>query len=147
MARLSPKQHATMVAIAEAALPAGAFMPAAGAATVDKVERFVERMPDALGKGLGGLLAGIDATAWLSQRRAFVRLSPEKRLAVLEKWRHADPIRRLMLRAVITPLKMAHFDDPALYKKLGCVYTPDKIRPEAKPAYMRDRVHLSLIHI
>ncbi len=144
MARLSPKQHATMVAIAEAALPAGAFMPAAGAATVDKVERFVERMPDALGKGLGGLLAGIDATAWLSQRRAFVRLSPEKRLAVLEKWRHADPIRRLMLRAVITPLKMAHFDDPALYKKLGCVYTPDKIRPEAKPAYMRDRVHASL---
>lgn len=144
MARLSTKQHATMVAIAEAALPAGAFLPAAGPATVDKVERFAETLPAALTKGLGGLLAGLDANAWISERRSFVRLSPEKRLRILERWRNADPIRRLMLRAVITPLKMAHFDDPALYKKLGCVYQTEKVRPEAKPPYMRDRVHSSL---
>lgn len=144
MARLSPSQRTTMVAVAEAALPAGTFLPAAGEGTVDKVERFIDTLPGALSKGLGGLLAGLEGNAWLSERRSFARLSPEKRLAILESWRLADPIRRLMLRAVITPLKMAHFDDPALYKKVGCVYSPEKVRPEAKPAYMRDRVHASL---
>ncbi|MGE0404042.1 MAG: FAD-dependent oxidoreductase [Kofleriaceae bacterium] len=141
---LSTKQRAMMIAIAEAALPAGAFLPAAGAATVDRIDQFLHTQPSAMTKGLGGLLAGLDASAWLGERRSFPRLSPEKRLAILEKWRHADPIRRLMLRAVITPLKMAHFDDAQLYKKLGCVYSPEKVRPEAKPAYMRDRVHGSL---
>jgi choline dehydrogenase-like flavoprotein len=144
MARLSRKQHATMVAIAEAALPGGAFLPAAGATTVDKFEQFADKLPSAVTKGFGGVLAGLEASAWLYERRSFTRLSPEKRLSILERWRHADPIRRLMLRAVITPLKMAHFDDPSLYQKLGCVYSPEKVRPEPKPAYMRDRVHASL---
>jgi choline dehydrogenase-like flavoprotein len=142
--RFSTKQRATMIAVAEAALPAGAFLPGAGAATVDKVEQFVDTLPSAMTKGFGGLLAGLEATAWIYERRSLVRLSLEKRLAVLERWRLADPIRRLALRALITPLKMAHFDDAALYKKLGCVYSPEKVRPEAKPAYMRDRVHASI---
>src|SRR5689334_18655208 len=60
---------------------------------------------------------------------------------MLERWRTADPIRRLLLRALITPLKMAHFDDPKLYKQLGCVYEFEKVKAEAKPAYMRDRMH------
>ena len=46
-----------------------------------------------------------------------------------------------MLRALVSPLKIAHFDDPALYKQLGCVYESEKAKAEAKPAYMRDRVH------
>ena len=36
---------------------------------------------------------------------------------------------------------MAHFDDPALYKQLGCVYDVAARKAEPKPAYMRDRVH------
>ena len=59
---------------------------------------------------------------------------------MLERFRTGDVLRRLMLRAIITPLKIAHFDDPALYKQLGCVYDMHA-RPEPKPAYMRDRVH------
>src|SRR5689334_10934789 len=59
---------------------------------------------------------------------------------MLERWRTADPIRRLMLRALVSPLKMAHFDDPKLYQQLGCVYEAPRVR-ETKPAYMRERVH------
>src|SRR5262249_5061032 len=91
--------------------------------------------------GLKGLLRGIDAQAWLSHRKPFVKLAPAKQLALLESWRQGDAIRRLMLRALITPLKMAHFDDPKLYKQLGCVYEFEKVKAEAKPAYMRDRMH------
>lgn len=122
-------------------MPAGRFIPAAGAATVAKVETFVDTLPSPLQRGLGGLLTALDATAWLTEQRPFLRVSPERRLAVLERWRRGDAIRRLMLRALVSPLKLAHFDDPKLYQQLGCVYDAEKTKGEAKPAYMKDRVH------
>ncbi len=144
MAQLSSHQHRTLVALAQSALPAGRFIPAAGEATVGKVEDFFDQLPGPLQLGLSGLVRGLDAASWLGERRSFSRLEPEKRLALLERWRKGDPIRRLMLRALVSPLKLAHFDDPALYKRLGCVYEVEKSRAEAKPAYMRDRVHGAL---
>ena len=75
MATLSPHQHETLVAVAETALPAGRFIPAAGEATVDKVEAFVDRLPGPLQHGLGGLLRGLDAAAWLGERRPFAQAS------------------------------------------------------------------------
>lgn len=141
MARLSDRQRATLVAVAETALPAGRYLPAANADTVDKVERFVAKLPSQLSFGLKGLLRALDAASWLGERRPFVKVDPAHRLEVLDSWRHGDPLRRLMLRALLTPLKMAHFDDPKLYKHLGCVYQFDKVANEAKPSYMRDRVH------
>jgi choline dehydrogenase-like flavoprotein len=141
MARLSGRQRETLVAVAETALPAGAWIPSAGPETVDKLDRFLATMPAAMERGLAGLLAGLDAAAWLGHRKRFARVAPAARLALLERWRRGDPVRRLVLRALIAPLKLAHFDDPALYRKLGCVYRAELPRAEQKPAYMRDRVH------
>ena len=39
-----------------------------------------------------------------------------------------------MLRAVVSTLKMVHFDDPALYQRLGCVYEAQKVVGEVKDA-------------
>jgi len=121
-------------------LPAGRFLPSAGAATVHKVEQLLDKLPSPLQRGIGGLLRGLDAMAWLGERRPFAKVGADRRLAMLESWRTADPIRRLMLRALVSPLKMAHFDDPSLYRQLGCVYESSQVR-ETKPAYLRDRVH------
>ncbi|MCX5744355.1 MAG: GMC family oxidoreductase [Proteobacteria bacterium] len=140
---LSDAQHRTLVALAETVLPAGQFLPAAGEATVAKVLRFMALLPSPVHVGLGALLRGLDAAALLHERRLFRNASIDQRLAVLERWRHGDPMRRLVLRALASPLKIAHFDDPALYQQLGCVY--EAVRGvETKPAYMRDRVHASL---
>jgi choline dehydrogenase-like flavoprotein len=141
VSELSRQQRETLVAVAQTALPAGRFIPAAGTDTVDKVERFVARLPSQLSFGLKGLLRGLDAAAYLGHGKPFRKVKPDRRLALLESWRNGDPIRRLMLRALVSPLKIAHFDDPKLYKHLGCVYEFDKPRAESKPAYMRDRVH------
>lgn len=138
------QQHETLVAVAETALPAGRFIPAAGEATVRKVEQFTSSLPSSVQTGMAGLLRGLDAQAWLTERRPFARVRPDKRLAILEKWRHGDAVRRLMLRALVSPLKIAHFDDPQLYKQLGCVYDVERAKGEARPAYMRDRVHEQL---
>ncbi len=144
MAQLSPQQHRTLVAVAEAILPAGRFIPAAGEATVEKVERFASTLPASVQAGLGGLLRGVDALAWIHERRSFARATPAQRLALLDRWRTGHPLRRLLLRALVSPLKMAHFDDPELYRRLGCVYEVTRVAGEARPAYMRDRVHASL---
>lgn len=137
---LSATHHRNLVAVAEAALPAGRYLPAAGEVTVTKVERFLGELPVSLQRGVSGLLRGLDAAAWLTQRRPFAELSLPRRLKLLDGWRTADPIRRLLLRALVSPLKMAHFDDPALYRRLGCVYETVRGR-EARPAYLRERVH------
>ena len=141
MSDLSEHHHRTLIAVAETALPAGRVIPGANAQTVEKVEAFIEKLPSQLSFGLKGLLRGLDAASWLGERRPFVRVKPEKRLALLDSWRTGDVLRRLMLRALVSPLKIAHFDDPGIYKQLGCVYDVEKAKGEAKPAYMRDRVH------
>lgn len=141
MSDLSEHQHRTLIAVAETALPPGRFIPGANEATVEKVEAFIEKLPSQLSFGLKGLLRGLDAASWLSEMRPFVRVKPEKRLALLDSWRTGDVLRRLMLRALVSPLKLAHFDDPGIYKQLGCVYDIERAKGEAKPAYMRDRVH------
>lgn len=141
MSDLSEHQHRTLIAVAETALPAGRFIPGANEQTVEKVEAFIEKLPSQLSFGLKGLLRGLDAASWLGERRPFVRVKPERRLALLDSWRTGDALRRLMLRALVSPLKIAHFDNPGIYKQLGCVYDVEKAKGETKPAYMRDRVH------
>ncbi len=143
MARLSPRQRDTLVAVAEAALPAGRFLPAASAHTVDRVGELLDALPSPLSHGVTGLLAMLDASAWLHGRAGIARLPVTSRLAVLERWRQGDALRRLALRALIAPLKLAHFDDPALYDRLGCVYKT-VARPEPKPAWFTSRVHGAL---
>ncbi len=146
MAILSTSQHRTLVALAATALPAGRFLPAADERTVDRVERFVANLPSAAHFGLEGLLRSLDVQSWVTTRRAFADAPDAKRLAILESWRHGDPVRRMMLRALVSPLKIAHFDDPGLYKQLGCVYEAEKAKQEVKPAYMRERVHVANGH-
>ncbi len=133
--------NATLLAIAEVAIPAGRFIPAAGEATVAKVEEFLAGLPSQVATGIHALIRAIDASAWLRHRRSFAALSAERRLAVLESFRTGDVLRRLMLRALVSPLKLAHFADPALYKQLGCGFGVERVQAEAKPAYMRERVH------
>ncbi len=141
MSELSRTQRQTLVAVAETVLPRGRFLPAGGAHTVDKLEHGLAQLPSLAQRGLGGLLHALEATSRLKTARAFSSLAPERRLALLEGWRTGDLVRRLMLRGIATPLKIAHFDDPSLYQQLGCVYETEKVKAEAKPAYMRDRVH------
>ncbi len=137
---LSPAQRATYLAVAEAALPAGRFLPAAGPHTIGRVEAVLAKVPALAQHGLGALLGALDAAALLSHRRRFARLDVGDRLAMLERWSAGDLARRTAVRALVVPLKVAHFDDPALYRQLGCVY---EIRgaKEARAPYPRERVH------
>jgi choline dehydrogenase-like flavoprotein len=137
----SSAERRILTAIAEAALPAGKYLPAAGERTAAAVEAFLAPLPRPALTAYRATLRALDAAAWLTQRRGFARLDAAARLEVLEGWRTGGVARRNALRAVITPLKMAHLDNRELYQQLGCVYEYKLPRAEAKPAYMTQRVH------
>jgi choline dehydrogenase-like flavoprotein len=138
---LSDGERRILTAIAGAALPAGKYLPAAGKHTVAKVETFLARLPGPALAGYRAALRAVDAAAWVSHRRGFARLEDADAIALLDGWRRGGVARRNAIRALVAPLKMAHLDDPGLYKQLGCVYKRELPKAEARPAYMTQRVH------
>src|SRR5204863_6348343 len=105
---LTDGERRTLVAIAESALPAGKYLPAAGARTVAKVEAFLARLPRPALAGFRATVRALDAAAWLGHRRGFARLDDRSRVELLERWRRGGVAKRNMIRALTAPLKMAH---------------------------------------
>ena len=138
---LSGRERRLLLDIAEAALPAGKVFRGADESTVDKVDEFLAALPVAAQRGYSALLMAVESTAVLTERRRFHSLSAERRRTVLESWRTAGIARRWGLRGLLSPLKVAHFDNPEFYKHIGCVYEFDQPAGEAQPRYMRERVH------
>src|SRR5262249_54506595 len=112
----SRRERALLLAVAEAALPAGKAFPAADAGTVWRVEQLLATQPSSVTVAYRGLLRLLDGLAWLRRRSSFTALPVAARLAALETWRAGSLLRRGGLRALTLPLKMAHFDDPRFYR-------------------------------
>ncbi len=140
---LSDRERGVLAAVAAAALPAGRRLPAADGHTLARVESFLAEQPLQLRRGYRGLLRLVDGAALLSHRRGFAALSAAERLALLESWRDAGLARRNALRLLLLPIKALHFDDQRTYAALGCAYQRPQPALEAKPAYLRDRVHVA----
>ena len=128
-AGLTASEHATLAALAVTALPPGRLLPGAGARTIAATLGFVAALDPALLLGYRGLLRALDADARARCGEAFAALPLGRRLHVLDAWRGGD-LRRLWLRGLLAPLKLAHFDDPALHAALGCRYALDPPQPE-----------------
>jgi choline dehydrogenase-like flavoprotein len=127
---LPPRERATLQALAETALPPGRLMPGADTRTVSKVEAFLAATGEGFARAYRGLLGGLDALARARYLRGFAALPDRRRAALLEWLRGGDYLRRTTLRALLAPVKLAHYEDPAFYRAIGCVWerpagTPD----------------------
>src|SRR5262249_58259324 len=89
------------------------------------------------------ILRALAARAYAPSLRRLAGLSVDRRLHILEGWRTGGYLRRSALRALLSPLKMSHFDDPAFFRQLGCVYGAEPATDE-RPRW-RERV-LPLTH-
>lgn len=121
---LTPTERAQLELLAATALPAGRLLPGAGAATITRLERFLSDLPEAVRAGYRRLLLALDAEALLRTRTRFSRLPYGRRVELLEGMERGEAT-RLALRGLLTPLKLAHFDDPQVYRALGCRYVVD----------------------
>ncbi len=135
----TPRERRTLAAVAEAVMPAGRVIPGADERVVPKVERFLVDAGPGAARGYRAMLWALDAAAALSHGRPLRHLSREAVVAFLDGWRRAGYARRTMLRALLAPLKVAHFDDPEVYHRIGCVYGTTPATAE-RPRWQRERV-------
>ncbi len=137
---LNRRQQELLLAIAKAALPAGMVFPGADGNVVAAVTGMLADVSPVARQAYLACMRAVDASSLLRYGRRFTRLDPAPQLEVLDAWRGSNIAKRLSLRALLTPLKAAHFDNPDFYKAIGCVYEFSN-KPETLPRYMRERAH------
>jgi choline dehydrogenase-like flavoprotein len=120
--RLTGHTRATALALAEAILPEGRVFPGGSARDVDNLEQVLQGAGATAGAGYTALLYALDAEALVRHRRAFASISPEERVAILDRWRTGGTARHAAALALSLPLKVSHFDDPKVYQAMGCVW-------------------------
>lgn len=133
---LSEREVGILTSIAEAAMPSGQLLEGAGRPAALAVNQW-----------LGGLttepVAVIRAAMWVFEGatlptyfRPYSSLSLDDRMAVMRQWEQStQPTVRNLLRAIVTPLKVHHFDRPEMFRHVGCRYGLPSVRDE-QPRYM-----------
>ncbi len=136
--RLDDSEMRIGVALAQALLPGGAFLPRANVSTIHKVEALLAQFGSQSAKHWGGLLKTLEQAARFapsSRGRAFTDLHEYERARLLTAWGDSnDPVRRTLILALTAPLKVAYFDDEKIYRALGSPYRFQS-QPE-RPRYM-----------
>lgn len=130
-----------LAAVARAVMPAteyGRGLPAAGLGTAARVARWLAELPPWMGAGYRRLLQGLSVLAWLRLHRSLPELSDEQLQHLCGELNQKDFAVRGLLRLLVTPLKLAYFDDPEVYRRFGAPYrsTPpgDPAAQVARPA-------------
>jgi glycine/D-amino acid oxidase-like deaminating enzyme len=121
MESLSQREQRIASVLAAAAIPGGAKVTPGGPATVKRLEKWLHGGSDLEVRGIKGLLWAAEMAAVPATGRRLSSLSPDRARRLLETWQGSDSqARRLFLRAVLTPLKAAHFDDAKMFEVVGC---------------------------
>jgi hypothetical protein len=114
-----------LLKVAQAALPGGTRLKRAGAWTAAKLDGFFASMPAAVRGGFRATLWALEASSLATRRRSLTQLSDDERGDLLGEWHNGSTPRRLALRMLMVPLKIAHFNDRSVYAELGCVFRAD----------------------
>ena len=108
-------------AIASAAMPQGALLEGGGELTLERLERWLQGMRPAHRGGIRALLWAAELLPLATTGHAFSSLPKDEAARFLEKWSNVKSRRsRALLRAILSPLKAAHFDDPSMTAHAGC---------------------------
>ena len=136
---LSSVEREIAVALAEALMPPGKRFPGGGARTVENLPRVLAMLSPIGARGYRALLRWLELVPLLTHRSRFSRLPREERERLLERWAGGRGLDRARMMLLSIPLKTAHFDDPAIYQRLGCTYGEAPMSSE-KPSWWR-QVH------
>ena len=115
---LSPAQLRSALAFAEAIIPGTATTPGADEATVARVEEVIRAMSPQAVAAWSGVLSLLDQSVRLQRGKPFNALSRVEQEQVLHTW-EKSPVLRGPLHALAYFFKIAHFDSPRTYEKMG----------------------------
>ena len=132
---LGRRERASLLAIARASMPEGQHFAGGGTRAVEKVDHFLALSPPSVARGYRAMLLALDAWAMARHRASLASLPAETVLRILERWRTGDIARRTVVRMLTAPLKIAHYNDPQMYREVGCRYGSLPVRAE-QPRWM-----------
>ena len=133
---LPERERRVLLAIVEAALPATELLEGGGPRTLTRLERWLHEIPVSTARGLRAAWLTLEASTLPTRGRTFSRLPLDARTEVLASWERSRLYAvRTLLRALLTPLKHAHFDRPEMFAHVGCRYELDAVRDE-KPRWL-----------
>jgi choline dehydrogenase-like flavoprotein len=110
------------LAVARAAIPRGTRFAAADHRTIERTEQLLSGFGRGTVARWAGLLRFFEQAARLSARgRTFSSLDDAEAEALLADWAtgDSDVARRTTALALTAPIKIAYYDDPAVYGELG----------------------------
>jgi len=128
---LSAYEQTIVKAIAAACMPATKFLEGGGQGTLRRLMRFMRGMPKDFLTSFRALLWTVELASVPTRGTLFSRLPRHDGEAFLDAWANgAIHLQRSALRAILTPIKYAHFQDPALFAHVGCRFELDVVRDE-----------------
>lgn len=145
---LSPSEVRDLVCLARVAMPAGKKLPAAGEETVARLHISLRSSDAALAFGYRAALRVLSWLSRLHYRCPISELSEAELEEFLFSLYQAGFARRSLVRTLITPLKMAYYDDPAIFSLLGERYrfshsteaeVQRRVVPHDQPRYVKER--------
>lgn len=128
---LTPRELRIAAAVAEAAMPAGDFLPGGGPDTAARFAAWLADIPAHLASGFRAALWGLELGPVPTRLRPFSALSLEPRMEFLRSLEQSRSVAlRNALKAVLSPLKLIHFDQPRMFQHVGCRLELPKVRDE-----------------
>lgn len=133
----SEREEAIVVALAAAAMPAGTILEGGGRGTLERLHRMMRGAPTAWRHGYRAMLWSAELAPLPTKRTTFSKLSRDEAEAFLDAWSNGRlHVQRSLLRAVITPIKYAHFDAPSMFAHVGCRYETPPVLHEEQPRWL-----------
>jgi glycine/D-amino acid oxidase-like deaminating enzyme len=121
VSEFSPREEKIVRALSAAAMPQGPILDGGGETTLRRLVRWLAGAKAVHWAGLKALLWSAELASVPFTGRPFSSLPPERAARFLESWSNQrSPRSRALLRAVLSPLKAAHFDDPKMKAHVGC---------------------------
>jgi choline dehydrogenase-like flavoprotein len=108
----------TALALAEAIVPGSARIPAADEATVARTDAVVRDFHPGIARAWRLAQGALGAAAIAQTGRPFDALPAAQQERLIRRWED-DPVLRTPLSLVSTVYKFVHFDQPAVYEKMG----------------------------
>jgi len=139
--QLNKRSREFFLALARAAMPPSERIPGAGPRCIGRFEEFLASSDAWIRSFFLNLGRIMDSMVRLRRGRRFAALEQQEREKILCAWTEGSHHLRLITRAVTTPLKVSHFDDPAIHEIFGSRYAPDPVT-EDPPRYMSQVCHL-----
>jgi glycine/D-amino acid oxidase-like deaminating enzyme len=132
---LTDRERRIVRALAAAVVPDRGIFEPGGDATVRRFEKWLDGASALQMRMIKGMLWAAELAAIPATGRVLSALSPERACRFVEGWASSRiHARRVLLRAITSPIKVAHFDDRRAFEAVGCASFHDAKLPVAEPA-------------